>query len=98
VGIEAGCVGLPAVGYAVGGIRDWLFPGESGELGPGSPPTVAGLTEALVRALANPAHYSDLRFGSWRMARRFTLDDHLDRLENLVFASHNFNARSSAKR
>ena len=35
VGIEAGCVGLPAVAYAVGGIPDWLEPGVSGESVPG---------------------------------------------------------------
>ena len=27
VGVEAGCVGLPAVGYATGGITDWRLPG-----------------------------------------------------------------------
>ena len=32
VGIEAGCVGLPAAGFGVGGIPDWLRPGETGEL------------------------------------------------------------------
>jgi glycosyltransferase involved in cell wall biosynthesis len=93
VGIEAGCVGLPAVGYAVGGVRDWLFPGESGELAPGDPPTIAGLTEALVRALADPIHYAGLRRGSWRIARRFTLENHLDKLENVVFAGHRAAAR-----
>ena len=31
VGIEAGCVGLPAVAYATGGVPDWLVPGETGE-------------------------------------------------------------------
>jgi glycosyltransferase involved in cell wall biosynthesis len=96
VGIEAGCVGLPAVGYAVGGVSDWLFPGESGELAPGDPPTVAGFTEALVRALADPTHYVDLRRGAWRTARRFTFEEHLDRLENVAFASQS-GARSSVK-
>ena len=51
VGIEAGCVGLPAVAYEVGGIPDWLAPGESGESAPGERPTVAGLADALVRRL-----------------------------------------------
>jgi glycosyltransferase involved in cell wall biosynthesis len=87
VGIEAGCVGLPAVGYAVGGIGDWLLPGESGELAPGNPPTVVGIAEALVRALANRTHYLDLRRASWRMAKRFTLKDHLDKLESLAFST-----------
>jgi glycosyltransferase involved in cell wall biosynthesis len=80
VGIEAGCVGLPAVGYATGGIRDWLLPGESGELAPGDRPTVAGLAEALVRALGDPAHYNRLRRGAWRVAQRYTVARHVDLL------------------
>lgn len=77
VGIEAGCVGLPAVAYEVGGIPDWLVPGESGELAPGEPPTPAGLADAIVRALADPAHHARLRLGAWGMARRFGMEEHL---------------------
>jgi glycosyltransferase involved in cell wall biosynthesis len=84
VGIEAACVGLPAVAYAVGGIRDWLIPGESGELAPGDPPTPAGFAEALVRALASPAHLSRLGVGAWRVASRFTLDRHVCGLEAVL--------------
>jgi glycosyltransferase involved in cell wall biosynthesis len=84
VGIEAGSVGLPAVGYGVGGIPDWLIAGESGELAPGDPPTVRGLTDAIVRALANPQHYGNLRRGAWQMAQRFTLEDHLAELEPVL--------------
>jgi glycosyltransferase involved in cell wall biosynthesis len=81
VGVEAGCVGLPAVGYPVGGIPDWLVPGESGELAPAGPPTPEGLAAAIGRALADPAHLQQLRVGAWRMAGRFTLEQHLARLE-----------------
>ena len=70
VGIEAGCYGVPAVGFAVGGIPDWLIPGQTGELAPGDPPTAAGLSEAIVRALADPSHYRRLSAGAWEMARR----------------------------
>src|SRR5207248_7749720 len=35
VGIEAGCVGVPAAAYAAGGIPDWLTPGAAGEAAPG---------------------------------------------------------------
>jgi glycosyltransferase involved in cell wall biosynthesis len=84
VGVEAGCVGLPAVGYAVGGIPDWLIPGETGELAPGNPPTVEGLAAAIMRALADPAHLQRLRAGAWRMAGRFTLQQHLDLLEPVL--------------
>jgi glycosyltransferase involved in cell wall biosynthesis len=81
VGIEAGIVGVPAVGYAVGGIPDWLIPGQTGELAPGDPPSVAGLADAIVRALENPAHHAELRRGARQLAGRFTLDAHLTKLE-----------------
>jgi glycosyltransferase involved in cell wall biosynthesis len=86
VGIEGGCLGLPSVGFAVGGIPDWLIPGCSGELAPGDPPTVEGLAEAMVRALADPDHYSKLCRGAWEVASRFTLETHLARLEQLLCA------------
>jgi glycosyltransferase involved in cell wall biosynthesis len=81
VGIEAGAWGVPAVGYAVGGIPDWLISGETGELAPSDPPTVAGLADAIVRALENPAHYAQLQWGARQLARRFTLEAHLTKLE-----------------
>ncbi len=84
VGIEAGCVGLPAVGFAVGGIPDWLLPGETGELAPGDPPTAAGLTEAIVRALADPAHWQTLRVGAWDSAHDYGIARHVERLEQLL--------------
>lgn len=84
VGIEAGCVGLPAVGYAVGGIPDWLVPGKSGELAAGDPPTIHGLAEAIVRALRDPERHAGLRRGAWEIARRFTMDAHLRALEPVL--------------
>jgi glycosyltransferase involved in cell wall biosynthesis len=84
VGTEAGCTGLPSVGYAVGGIPDWLIAGQTGELAPGDPPTVEGLSEAIVRALADPDHYARLCYGAWEKARSFTLDGHLERLEAIL--------------
>ena len=81
VGIEAGAMGVPAVGYAVGGIPDWLIPGQTGELAPGDPTSVAGLADAIVRALENPEHHGELRRGARQWARRFTLDAHLATLE-----------------
>jgi glycosyltransferase involved in cell wall biosynthesis len=86
VGIEAGCFGVPAVGFAVGGIPDWLIPGQSGELAPGDPPTVDGLAEAMLRALVDPAHYQKLRVGAWEMSKQFSLERHLAQLEPLLTA------------
>ncbi len=69
VGIEAGCLGVPSVGFAVGGIPDWLSPGISGELAPGERPTASELSAAIVRALRDPGHWQSLRQGAWRAAR-----------------------------
>jgi glycosyltransferase involved in cell wall biosynthesis len=76
VGPEAGCVGLPAVGYATGGITDWLIPGGSGESAPGKEPDPAQLSAALVRALSDDAHWQRLRVGAWEMAKTFSVDAH----------------------
>ncbi|HLN03138.1 MAG TPA: glycosyltransferase family 4 protein [Bryobacteraceae bacterium] len=86
VGIEAGSLGVPAAGYAVGGIPDWLIPGETGELAPGDPPTSKGLAEAIVRTLADPDHYNRLRQGAWAKSKQFTLDGHVDGLERVLAA------------
>jgi glycosyltransferase involved in cell wall biosynthesis len=86
VGIEAGCVGLPAVAYDVGGIGEWLVPGRSGELAPGDPPTVDGLAGAIVRALRDPVRYASLRRGAWEIARQFTMAAHMNRLEPVLLS------------
>lgn len=84
VGVEAGCLGLPAVGFASGGIPDWLISGETGELAPSNPPTVDGLSEAIARAFASPEHHARLCLGAWKLAQRFTLEKHLAQLEPLL--------------
>jgi glycosyltransferase involved in cell wall biosynthesis len=87
VGPEAGRLGVPSVGYAVGGITDWLIPGESGELAPGNPPTVEGLADAIERALRDPSHYAKLSRGALEMSRQFTLEKHLASLEPVLEAA-----------
>lgn len=84
VGIEAGCFGVPSVAYRVGGIPDWLIPGETGELAPGNPPTVDGLADAIARALQSPEHHRRLSLGAWKMAQNFSLAAHLDQLEPIL--------------
>jgi glycosyltransferase involved in cell wall biosynthesis len=86
IGVEAGCVGLPAAGFAAGGIPDWLIPGRTGELAPADPPTVEGLADAMVRALADPAHYYDLCRGAFELSQLFTLDRHVAELETILSA------------
>lgn len=68
-GLEAAAFGLPSVGFAVGGIPEWLADGVNGHLAPGDPPTVAGLAQAIRRALRDPAHYQSLRRGASETAR-----------------------------
>jgi glycosyltransferase involved in cell wall biosynthesis len=84
VGIEAGCVGLPAVGFATGGIPEWLVSGTTGESSPCDPPTAAGLADAIVRALRDPEHYHLLQVGAWQMAQEFSQDRHLSVLESTL--------------
>lgn len=84
VGVEAGCVGLPSVGFAVGGIRDWLLTGQTGEAAAGDPPTSRGLAEAIVRALRDPEHYQRLRVGAWNFAQRFSLAVHVEQLDGML--------------
>jgi glycosyltransferase involved in cell wall biosynthesis len=84
VGVEAGCVGLPTVAFAVGGIPDWLLAGETGELAPGDRPDPASLAEALVRALADRVRLARMREGAWRMSQRFSLATHVKGLEAVL--------------
>jgi glycosyltransferase involved in cell wall biosynthesis len=81
VGIEAGCVGVPAVAYGVGGIVDWLRPGENGELAQGTGFDARALALALERALGDAGHYRELQLGAWRVAGQFSAERHLTRLE-----------------
>jgi glycosyltransferase involved in cell wall biosynthesis len=80
VGIEAGCVGLPAVGYASGGIPDWLHNGVSGQSAPGQHPDPQQLCQAIVRALSDDNHWEKLRLGAWKTAHGFGRQSHLQRL------------------
>jgi glycosyltransferase involved in cell wall biosynthesis len=94
VGLEAGCLGLPAVAYEVGGIPDWLRPGESGELAPADPPTAEGLADALLRALGDPERLNRLGRGAWQVAREYTAEKHLARLEAILEAAAGKQGRS----
>jgi glycosyltransferase involved in cell wall biosynthesis len=80
-GLEAAARAVPAVGYAVGGIPDWLAAGESGELAPGAPPTPDGLAQALTRALADTERWNRQRRQAWARSAQFGLAAHLDAVE-----------------
>ena len=83
VGPEAGLKGVPAAGFAVGGIRDWLNDGVNGYLAPGDPPTSSGLAEAIVKCLGDQAVHARLRRGAARMAERFSLTNHVAALQSV---------------
>jgi glycosyltransferase involved in cell wall biosynthesis len=87
VGLEAGCFGLPAVGFATGGIPDWLISGLNGESVPGDRPHPTPLAAALVRALADDDHLQQLRVGAWEVVHRFTPEAHLERLSEILRAA-----------
>jgi glycosyltransferase involved in cell wall biosynthesis len=80
-GLEAASMGVPAVAFDVGGVREWLTHGDNGLLAPGSPPDASALADAITRALSDPSTLARLSDGARRKAAELTLDSHLDRLE-----------------
>ena len=79
-GLEAGAHGVPVVAFAVGGIPEWLADDVNGYLAPGNPPTAAGLSAAIVRALHDPETHARLRQGAFERAQEHTLRAHLAQL------------------
>jgi len=77
VGPAAGCHGVPAAAFAVGGIPHWLHDGMNGHLAPGHPPTPSGLADAILKCLSDPKHYADLQEGASRVAATFSMQEHL---------------------
>lgn len=82
-GPEAGLHGLPVAAFDVGGVSDWLHEGVNGHLAPGSPPTAAGLAEAVLKCLRDPDTHARLRRGAAKTAQRFNLKNHLDALTQI---------------
>lgn len=71
VGFEAGLAGVPAIGFAVGGIPEWLVDDVNGCLAPGDPPRVDGLVAATKRAIRDAETYERLSRGAVQAARAF---------------------------
>ena len=80
VGLEAARHRLPVAAFAVGGIGEWLTPGQNGHLAPGNPPTVEGLTAAIVACLKDPQTHARLREGAGHRSADFSFDAHVDLL------------------
>ena len=91
-GLEAAAHGVPAVGFDVGGIREWLRDGISGRI-----VTPHGSAEALGAAiaalLADPAELSRLGRGAAAVAAELTLDAHLDTVEQALTSVQRPSAR-----
>jgi glycosyltransferase involved in cell wall biosynthesis len=84
-GLEAGALGVPAIAFDVGGVREWLRPGENGYLVPGDPPCASALAGVLADALTDPATMT-MRTSARRLAVEMSLERHVDRLEGLLRA------------
>jgi glycosyltransferase involved in cell wall biosynthesis len=83
VGVEAMARGRPVIGFAVGGIPDWLDDGVTGILIPEA--DTAALGAAIVELLAEPVRAEALgRAGVERVRDRFQPDQYLDRLMQIL--------------
>ena len=88
VGLEAAALGIPAVAFDVGGVREWLRPGVNGYLAPADPPRASTLADALVDALSDGEALKAMGCRAVGVAREMSLDRHLDRLEEIFSADH----------
>jgi glycosyltransferase involved in cell wall biosynthesis len=79
-GPEAAARGVPAAAFDVGGIGEWLEDGVNGSLAPGNPPTPEGLAGAIARCLQAPDTYEQMSQNALDLARRFSLDSHVEAL------------------
>ena len=84
VGLEAAALGVPAIAFDVGGIREWLTPGENGYLVAADPPHASAFADGLVAAFGDPAGLRAMRAKSLAAACRLSLERHLDRLEDIL--------------
>jgi glycosyltransferase involved in cell wall biosynthesis len=76
-GPEACLRGVPVAAFAVGGVTDWLYENINGALAPGAPPTVEGLSAAILRCLRDPEKHARLRLGAVETAQQFSVKKHL---------------------
>jgi glycosyltransferase involved in cell wall biosynthesis len=81
VGLEAGGLGIPAVAFDLGGVREWLRPGINGYLAPGDPPRASGLGDAIVEALSDTNRLHAMGARAIDVAKEMSVTRHLDRLD-----------------
>lgn len=83
VGLEAAAMGVPAVAFDTGGIRQWLRDGVSGLLVPPAGSHTA-LAAALARLLDDRGLRDRLSVGALTTAREMSLDAHAGALERVL--------------
>ena len=83
VGLEAGAMGLPAIAFDVGGIREWLRPGENGVLVPPERGT-DGLADAIVSMYAHASVRGRMSIAAHAVATEMSRSVHADRLERVL--------------
>ena len=84
MGLEAASLGVPAIAFDVGGIREWLVHGKNGYLVPAHPPTATAFADGLVAAFNRPGELQAMRLQACASAREMSLARHLDRLEQTL--------------
>jgi glycosyltransferase involved in cell wall biosynthesis len=97
VGLEAAALGVPAIAFDVGGIREWLRPGINGFLVPANPPRAEGFARVLVEALSRPIELTAMRSRAVAVAREMSLERHIDRLEEIFAAVRTPNANGERR-
>jgi type III pantothenate kinase len=86
VGPEAMARGRPVIGFAAGGIPDWLDDGVTGLLVP--PGDIGGLTRAMDRLLGDPALTAAMgRAAAARVDRELTHRSYIDALKRSLEAT-----------
>ena len=80
-GLEAAAVGVPAIAFDVGGVREWLRPGINGLLVDGRWPRASSFGDALAEAFLAPEALTAMRPRALAVARDMSLARHVDRLE-----------------
>jgi glycosyltransferase involved in cell wall biosynthesis len=84
VGLEAASVGVPAVAFDVGGIREWLEDGVNGYLVPADPPSHSALATALIKAIADKDQLRLMGRRAKLVASKMSLASHLEQLEQVL--------------
>ena len=87
VGLEAAALGIPAIAFDTGGIREWLTHGENGYLVTADSPTASAFADGLVDVFRQPERLRAMRQKACAAARHLSLERHLDRLEHTLLAT-----------